>query len=138
MMLFPVLLLQLCLTCLSQCQKANHGFFSGFKNNRSWGTGSQGLVLTDVTATRMGRQQGDVNSLVSTMDTSCYCSASEEQASPVCGTDRQTYSSVCGLKSAACSMMRRQGGNKKTLMGNKSKEPDFESYRSILEELRME
>ena len=110
-MFFLVLLLQLCLTGLSQCQKTNHGFFSGFKNNRSWGTGSQGQTLTDVTATRMGRQQGNVNSLVSTINTSCYCSASEEQASPVCGTDGQTYSSVCGLKTAACSMLRRQGGS---------------------------
>ena len=110
-MLFQVLLVQLCLTGFSLCQKANHGFFRGFKNNKSWGTGSQGLVLTDVTATRMGRQQGDVNSLVSTMDTSCYCSASEERASPVCGSDGQTYSSVCGLKTAACSMLKRQGGS---------------------------
>ena len=86
----------------------------------------------------MGRQQANVNSLVSNMNINCSSFAIEERASPVCGTDRQTYSSVCGLKSAACSMMRRQGGNKKTFMGNKSKEPDFESYRSILEEFRMQ
>ena len=59
----------------------------------------------------MGRQQGNVNSLVSTIDISCSCSASEERASPVCGTDGQTYRSVWGLKSTACSMMRRQGGS---------------------------
>ena len=110
-MLFKVLLLQLCLTGLSLCQKTNHGFFRGYKNNRSWGTGSQGQAKTDVTAARMGRQQGDVNFLVSAIDTSCSCSAGEERASPVCGTDGQTYSSVCEIKSAACSMLKRQGGS---------------------------
>ena len=110
-MTFLSLLLSLCLTSLSLCQGANHGFFNGYKNNRSWGTGSQGQVHRDATGARMGRQQDGVNSLVSTMDTICSCSTSEERESPVCGTDGQTYSSVCGLKTAASSMLRRQGGS---------------------------
>ena len=75
---FLSLLFMLCLTSICQCQKANHGFFRSYKNNRSWGTGSQGQAITDVTAARIGQQQGGGNSLASTMDTSCSCTASKE------------------------------------------------------------
>ena len=59
----------------------------------------------------MGRHQSNFNSLVSTIGIICSSSASEERASPVCGTDRHIYSSVCGLKSTACSEIRREEGN---------------------------
>ena len=114
-MTFPTLLLLLCLTTLSLCQKANHGFFRGYKNNRSWGTGSQGQAKTNVMAARMGRQQGGDNSLISIMDTICSCSTSEERESLECGIDGQTYNSVCKLKTSACSMLRRQGGSFQSL-----------------------
>ena len=51
--------------------------------------------MWDVTAARMRWKQGNVNCLVSAIDVGCSCSASAEQASPVCGTDGQTYSLVC-------------------------------------------
>ena len=90
----PILLLLLCLTSFWLCQKSKHGFFRSYKNNRSWGTGSKGQAITDVTAVRMGRQTSSINSLASSMTTRCSCSDSEECNSQVYGTDGQTYSSV--------------------------------------------
>ena len=59
----------------------------------------------------MGRQEGGGNSLASlaSLEASCSCTSREEQGGPVCGTDGQTYRSVCGLKTRACNMVRRQG-----------------------------
>ena len=39
---------------------ASHGFFRGYRNGRTWGTGAQRKALTQGIA-RMGRQQGDNN-----------------------------------------------------------------------------
>ena len=37
---------------------ASHGFFRGYRNGRTWGTGAQRKARTQGIA-RMGRQQGD-------------------------------------------------------------------------------
>ena len=41
---------------------ASHGFFRGYRNSRTWGTGEQRKART-LGIARMGRQQGDDNSI---------------------------------------------------------------------------
>ena len=52
--------LLLLVTVLSLC--ASHGFFRGYRNSRTWGTGEQRKART-LGIARMGRQQGDDNSI---------------------------------------------------------------------------
>jgi hypothetical protein len=107
-------LLIVCLASLTVCQISHHGYFRGYKNSRSWGTGSQGRAQQGGEVERMGRLEGDDNSILasdapSVKPINCSCSPSEEATGSVCGTDFNTYTSVCHLQSTACTRIRRQG-----------------------------
>ena len=100
-------MLQLVLVPVMLGQMSLHGFPRGYRTSRSWGTTLQGTKgLQGIS--RMGRQQGDTNSLSIPL-IPCTCSPSEEVEGEVCGTDGKTYSSPCDLRMVACRSERRQG-----------------------------
>ena len=108
------LVLIVCLASLTECQISHHGYLRGYKNSRSWGTGSQGRAKQGGEVERMGRQEDQQDSLTANYDSSvkpidCSCSPSEQSSGSVCCTDFNTYTSVGQLKSTACRMIRRQG-----------------------------
>merc|ERR1712243_434496 len=91
----------LCLLCLAGSLPV-HGLLRGYSNRRSWGLGARRVAKQRDFSQRQARQFQEQMSQCSS------CSPLQSQG-PVCGTDGNTYSSICQLKKTACKMVSRQG-----------------------------
>merc|ERR1712142_550716 len=85
-----------------------HGWFRGYKNTRTWGTGPQRKTRIFPIRNRVGKQASDEDTAAAAGGA---CSECDDSTMPgtVCGTDGKTYNNRCQLYRVACTMERRQG-----------------------------